>query len=453
MPIESRLAAESIISTNDNHDRSRALYDLENAHFCIDARYKVDKVLGKGSYGTVCSAVDTKSTNKVAIKKVSNIFDKEVLLKRAVRELKLMVHFRGHRNIVNLKDLDIIYDKPYDGLYCYQDLVENDLTHVIFSGIQFSEFHILSFIYQILCGLKYIHSADVIHRDLKPGNILVTNKGQLQICDFGLARGINSKYTGFNSPPITNYVATRWYRAPELILSKSEYTKAVDLWAVGCILGELYGRKPMFMGNNQLHQITEISKILGNPTLEVIRKYNWKLYSPGAAALAGGKDAEVTKKSQYSINTVAPRLQYPGIALLKLYPYACEKALGMLQSLLYWDPDSRLNVEQALSHSFLAEIRSPENEPVHPTAFDFSFEEDKNHYLRILQQDVERFREEKRTYSLRRPESSNSEGKRNLSHSHNHNHNFSTMPHNKASDTTINEPHKHHHLVVRTFQA
>ena len=121
---------------------------------------------------------------------------------------------------MNLIDLDLVSTAPYDGLYCIQELADYDLARVIYSSIQFSEFHIQNFVYQILCGLKYIHTADVIHRDLKPGNILVTLQGVLKICDFGLARGINPKYFKQKSAPITNYVATRWYRAPELMLSE-----------------------------------------------------------------------------------------------------------------------------------------------------------------------------------------------------------------------------------------
>ena len=150
--------------------------------------------------------------------------------------------------IATLLDLDVVYVKPYEGLYCFQELADLDLARVLYSNVQFSEFHIQSFMYQILCGLKYIHSADVIHRDLKPGNILVTTQGTLKICDFGLARGINPVYFRNRSAVITNYVATRWYRAPELIMSTKNYTKAVDIWAVGCILGELFGRRPLFPG-------------------------------------------------------------------------------------------------------------------------------------------------------------------------------------------------------------
>ena len=171
------------------------------------------------------SAIDKGEDGKprrLAIKKVTNIFNREILLKRAIRELKFLNFFKGHKNIVSLVDLEIVSEKPYDGLYCYQELVDYDLARVIHSTVQFSEFHIKHFLYQILCGLKYIHSADVIHRDLKPGNILCSIGGNLKICDFGLARGIAPQYFEQKSDEIhiTSYVATRWYRACLLYTSR-----------------------------------------------------------------------------------------------------------------------------------------------------------------------------------------------------------------------------------------
>lgn len=165
----------------------RTIY--KNANFSISGKYEIIQVLGKGSYGVVCSAKhklanEDQEQFTVAIKKITNIFYREILLKRAIREIKFMNYFKGHKHIVNLIDIEIVQDKPYDGLYCYQELIDYDLARVIHSSVQLSEFHIQHFIYQILCGVKYIHSADVIHRDLKPGNILCTVNGCLKICDF-----------------------------------------------------------------------------------------------------------------------------------------------------------------------------------------------------------------------------------------------------------------------------
>lgn len=323
----------------------------------------------------------------VAIKKVTNIFQKEILLKRAIRELKFMNFFQGHKNIVNLIDLEIINENsPYDGLYCYQELIDYDLAKVIHSSIKLTEFHIQYFMYQILSGLKYIHSADVIHRDLKPGNILCTLNGNLKICDFGLARGINPKFYNDNgnlaSPKlhdITNYVATRWYRAPELILSHKMYTKAIDLWSVGCILAEFYGRRPIFMGHDTLHQVYEIVKILGPPSQRLLSQF-----------------ASVKAYNIFNNNLAKLHWNSP-IDWKTLYPEASNSSIHLLQNLLKWNPRERFDVEQAITHPFLNEVRTPMDEPVHMLGpFDFSYEFKLNsmEILRsYLKEEVKKFRQ------------------------------------------------------------
>ncbi|GME79608.1 unnamed protein product [Ambrosiozyma monospora] len=338
-------------------------------------------MMGKGSYGTVCSAIDTYSKDKamVAIKKVTSIFNKDVLLKRAIRELKLMTFFKGHKNIINLVDLDIVYRKPYDGLYCFQELADYDLGRVIHSSIQFSEFHIQSFFYQILCGLKYIHSADVIHRDLKPGNILVTSQGVLKICDFGLARGIGAQYMNYahKSSNITNYVATRWYRAPELILSRNHYGKEIDMWSAGCVLAELYGRKPLFMAKDQTEQIREICKVLGKPSKDVMTSYGsngtWEFFS----------------SNNFHFETVEWRM---------IYPHASPQACDLLLSLVCWDKKQRYTVAESIAHPFLRKVRNFDEEPIVGKQFDFSFEwklHNENELKSLLSEEVMQFKRER----------------------------------------------------------
>lgn len=332
---------------------------FENAKFSLPGRYEVIQVLGKGSYGTVCSVRDRfnpENPYNIAVKKITNIFYREILLKRAIRELKFMNYFKGHKNIVSLIDLEIVSEKPYDGLYCYQELIDYDLAKVIHSSVQLSEFHIKHLFYQILCGLKYIHSAEVIHRDLKPGNILCTLNGCLKICDFGLARGLAPQYFTARETQhdITNYVATRWYRAPELILSHKVYDKSIDMWSTGCILAEFYGRKPIFMGKDSVHQIHEIMKVLGSPSKELLVEYAslkaWNMCS---------NSNSFYKETEWK----------------NLYPFASEEALDLVNNLLRWESKRRLTVEQALEHPFLSAVRTIEDEPVCPWgAFDFSYE-------------------------------------------------------------------------------
>lgn len=359
---------------------ARTIY--EQANFLIDSRYKMQQILGKGSYGTVCSAVDTKNKDKhmIAIKKVCNIFNKDILMKRALRELKLMDFFKGHKNIVGLVDLDVVNLKPYDGLYCFQELIDYDLAKVIHSSVQFSQFHIKSFFYQICCGVKYLHSADVIHRDLKPGNILVTSQGCLKICDFGLARGINEKFMrqSYKSGNITNYVATRWYRAPELILTRKTYGKSVDIWAIGCIFAELYGRRPIFIGDDQLQQINEICKVIGSPLREVVLQYG----STIACELFSEQKPKYPKKSWRDI-----------------YPHVSVEAQLLLDKMLCWDISDRYTIQQILDDTYLKDIRNLDEEPSREESFDFSFEwkaRTINDMKLLLHEEVETFKQRKK---------------------------------------------------------
>lgn len=237
--------------------------------------------------------------------------------------------------------------------------MDYDLARVLYSPVQFLEFHVRNFLYQILCGLKYVHSADVIHRDLKPGNILVLARGVLKICDFGLARAIHvAPRHGLQAPdPITNYVATRWYRAPELILRLSNYGKPVDMWAVGCILGELYGRQPLMPGKSSIHQLHEIVKYLGSPREKFILQ---------------------------SANWAAPANKCAPVDWAMVYPFASSESFLVLDLLLKWDPQKRLTVEQLLKHLFFANIRDAGGEPRNCTSFKFGREEDERD-LAVLQ--------------------------------------------------------------------
>lgn len=271
--------------------------------------------------------------------------------------------------MVSLVDVSFVTIEPYEGLYCFQELMEYDLAKVIYSSVQFSEFHVCSFMYQILCGVKYVHSAEVIHRDLKPSNLLVSSSGTVKIGDFGLARAIKASTSLFSAVPITNYVATRWYRAPELIIRESRYGKPVDMWAVGCILGELYGRRPLMPGNDSLDQFHLIMKYLGAP--------------PSSLGM----------NNTYSVNPFALPIPWKIV-----YPFADEAALDLLSRLLQWEPRARLKVEDALAHEYFAQVRRKKSEAVCCEPYK-SGKEEKEKTLgelrQLLEQEVERFRRER----------------------------------------------------------
>ncbi|EKM49980.1 uncharacterized protein PHACADRAFT_166553 [Phanerochaete carnosa HHB-10118-sp] len=206
--------------------------------FHVERRWKLIREMGSGAYGYVISAVDEVSGEPVAIKMVNRVTQKIQLAKRALRELTLLRHF-SHENITGLIDVDISPN--------HDEIHVADLHQIIKSGQSLTVEHVQYFVYQILRGLKYIHSASVVHRDLKPGNLLVNADCELKICDFGLSRGFNAA-NDETATMMTEYVATRWYRAPEIMLAYRRYDTAVDIWATGCIVAELILGKPLFKG-------------------------------------------------------------------------------------------------------------------------------------------------------------------------------------------------------------
>ncbi|OZJ06043.1 hypothetical protein BZG36_01145 [Bifiguratus adelaidae] len=371
--------------------------------FKVDERWEFIREVGKGAYGVVCvafcfiqlddllvqetkkvvvgvfshvalatSAAQDKTTGeKVAIKKVCKLFERPILTKRALRELVLLQHFNGHKNITGLLDVNIVDYSNFNELYLYEDLMEADLHQIIRSGQPLSDAHFQSFIYQTLCGLKYIHSADVLHRDLKPGNLL--------ICDFGLARGyveVPEADTGF----MTEYVATRWYRAPEIMLSFQRYTKAIDVWSVGCIFAELLGGKPLFKGADYVDQLNQILYILGTPNDESLHRIG-------------------SERAQLYIRSLKHFVKVP---FSTLYPNATSEALDLLEKLLEFDPYKRISVEEALEYPYLALFHDPEDEPSHTQTPDFSFEslQDPNEMRAEIIQEVKQFHLKKRKLRL-----------------------------------------------------
>ncbi|KAH9073079.1 CMGC/MAPK/ERK protein kinase [Lactarius deliciosus] len=330
-----------------------------NSTFVVDWEYQFVKELGQGAYGCVVAAKHRRSGDGCAIKKITNINTKRILTKRCLREIKLLHHFRRHKNITCLYDMDIVFgpDGNFDEVYLYEELMEADLHAIIRSGQPLSDAHFQSFIYQTLCGLKYIHSADVLHRDLKPGNLLVNADCELKICDFGLARGFNqSQKQGF----MTEYVATRWYRAPEIMLSFANYASAIDVWSVGCILAELLAGKPIFKGRDYVDQLNQILHYLGTPSEDTLRRVG----SPRVGHLSWPKTTSGLCPS-------GPRVPFS-----QLFPHANPLALDLLAKMLNFDPAKRITCEQALEHPYLAVWHDPTDEPVCPNKFDFFFEEE-----------------------------------------------------------------------------
>ncbi|KAL5541701.1 hypothetical protein UlMin_009411 [Ulmus minor] len=326
------------------------------------SRYKIEEVIGKGSYGVVCSAYDTHTGEKVAIKKINDIFEHVSDATRILREIKLLRLLR-HPDIVEIKHILLPPSRrEFKDIYVVFELMESDLHQVIKANDDLTPEHYQFFLYQLLRGLKYIHTANVFHRDLKPKNILANADCKLKICDFGLAR------VAFNDTPTaifwTDYVATRWYRAPELCGSFfSKYTPAIDIWSIGCIFAELLTGKPLFPGKNVVHQLDLMTDFLGTPSPEAIARVR-------------------NEKARRYLSSMRKKKQVP---FSHKFPNADPLALRLLEKMLAFEPKDRPSAEEALADPYfkgLAKVeREPSAQPV--TKMEFEFER-----RRITKEDV-----------------------------------------------------------------
>ncbi|CAH6789955.1 Mapk13 [Phodopus roborovskii] len=249
--------------------RKRGFYkqDINKTAWELPKTYLAPTHVGSGAYGAVCSAIDKRTGEKVAIKKLSRPFQSEIFAKRAYRELLLLKHM-NHENVIGLLDVFTPASslRNFHDFYLVMPFMQTDLQKIM--GMEFSEDKVQYLVYQVLKGLKYIHSAGVIHRDLKPGNLAVNEDCELKILDFGLARHAD--------PEMTGYVVTRWYRAPEVILSWMHYNQT------GCIMGEMLTGRTLFKGKDSadlLDKMLELdvdkrltaAQALAHPFFEPIR--------------------------------------------------------------------------------------------------------------------------------------------------------------------------------------
>ena len=326
-------------------------FKASGQQFEVESKYSLIRPIGHGAYGVVVSSLNKQDNNKVAIKKVTRAFEDPIDAKRILREIKLMKKF-VHENVIRIIDLipPPMTAEEFEDIYIVQDLMETDLHRIIYSKQPLSIDHVQYFVYQILRGLKYIHSANVLHRDLKPSNLLVNSNCDLKICDFGLARGVEDEQAG----NLTEYVVTRWYRAPEIMLACQEYTKAIDMWSVGCIFAELLARAPLFPGEDYIAQLRLICDKLGRPSMEDL-------------------DFVTSERAKKFMTTLPEK---PPVALEDFIPAQRDQkeALDLLIKMLGFNPDKRITIEKSLEHPFLASLHNPDDEPVANFTFSFEFE-------------------------------------------------------------------------------
>ncbi|CAA6656867.1 unnamed protein product [Spirodela intermedia] len=320
-------------------------------------RYLKYDIFGTTFEVTANSLMNSETGEMVAIKKIANAFDNHIDAKRTLREIKLLRHL-DHENVIAIRDvIPPPVREPFNDVYISTELMDSDLHQIIRSNQELTEDHCQArkmggAVVAVLPlpdppGLKYIHSARVIHRDLKPSNLLLNANCELKICDFGLARP-----TAENDI-MTEYVVTRWYRAPELLLNSTDYTAAIDVWSVGCIFMELLNRRPLFAGRDHMHQMCLVTQVLGTPT----------------EAELGFVQSEEARRYIRHLS------QHPRRPFAELFPHLSPYAIDLAERMLTFDPNRRISVEEALEHPYLARLHDEEDEPICTEPFSFDFEQ------------------------------------------------------------------------------
>jgi mitogen-activated protein kinase 15 len=298
-------------------------------------KYDVVQKLGKGAYGIVWKAIDKRSGGKCALKKIFDAFQNATDAQRTFREVVFLQQMDDHENIVQLQSV-IKADNDRD-LYLVFEHMETDLHAVIRANI-LEDVHKQYVMYQSFKALMYMHSAELVHRDMKPSNLLLNSECLMKVADFGLARsllqvnGAGHDDGAAANPILTDYVATRWYRAPEILLGSTKYGKAVDMWSLGCIFGEMLGGKPVFQGSSTLNQLEKICEAVGRPTTDEV-------------------DAMQSPFAQTMLDNITPSKKQP-IKWADMYPKAPAEAIDLLDKLMQWDPSKRLTALEGMRHPY-----------------------------------------------------------------------------------------------------
>ena len=347
-------------NTNNNNEKYQLRtipckeYNYNQEIFYLPIRYKPGDLIGSGAYGAVINAFDNKTNTNIAIKKLKSITD-AVDLKRVLREVMIMKYVQ-HENIITLYDVIFHINKnrqlkKIGDIYLVMEKMDSDLQKIIFSKQELSDDHYQFILYQILRAIYYLHSANIIHRDFKPSNVLINEDCTIKLCDFGMSRNLKE-----NDLTLTEYVVTRYYRAPEIMLSSHHYSKKIDVWSVGCSFAELLTKKFLFPGENYIAQIKLIIEALGSPSEEDLN------FISNESAKKYVRDLGKIKKKP--------------IEKIVNYPYPL--ALDLLDKMLVFNPEKRISIEDALNHPYLKNIREGIEDPVYKGTLNLDFDYDNN---------------------------------------------------------------------------
>jgi len=372
-------------------------------------KYTVRQLIGTGSYGSVCEAMDLKNDRIVAIKKVNRLFEDLIDCKRILREISILSKL-NYEGVVKLYDVCIPNIPNYEEIYLVLEICDSDLKKLFRTPVFLTELHIITLLHNTLKGLKYIHSAGVYHRDLKPANCLVNQDCSVKICDFGLSRAVGQHqqhldnlattpreslgegevadstrvvpHTQNLKRQLTGHVVTRWYRAPELILLQENYTEQIDVWSVGCIFAELLGmmkdnishpsdRGPLFPGSSSFplspdrkhatdykyhtrgnkDQLNMIFNVIGTPEDEDIKKLE-KEDAKRYIRCFEKREAKPLKK-------------------MTRFSGSSDNSIDVLEKILTFDPVKRITVDGLLEHKLFKDIGGGDVPPADEIILDF----------------------------------------------------------------------------------
>uniref|UniRef100_A0A7R9ZT38 Cyclin-dependent kinase 2 homolog n=1 Tax=Craspedostauros australis TaxID=1486917 RepID=A0A7R9ZT38_9STRA len=289
-------------------------------------RYQKIEKIGEGTYGQVFKAKDRVTGEIVALKKIRLEAEDEGIPSTAIREISLLKELQ-HANIVRLYDvvhterkLTLVFEYLDQDLKKYLDICDSGLGVPILK----------SFLFQLLTGVAYCHHHRVLHRDLKPPNLLINREGQLKLADFGLARAFGIPVRSY-----THEVVTLWYRAPDVLMGSRKYSTPVDIWSVGCIFAEMANGRPLVAGTSETDQLDRIFRLLGTPTIaDYPGIVDLPDYSPGL-----------------------PPYPPPRGKLASLVPTLDPTGVDLLSSMLQYDPARRVTAADALEHAFFDEMK------------------------------------------------------------------------------------------------
>ncbi|KAJ1800953.1 cyclin-dependent kinase 5 [Coemansia sp. RSA 2399] len=314
-------------------------------------KYQKIEKLGEGTYGIVYKAQNRETNEVVALKRIRLDNEEEGVPCTAIREISLLKELK-HPNIVGL--FDVLHTEKK--LTLVFEFMDSDLKKFVDAyGGDLDPLTVKHLLYQLLCGIAYCHRNRVLHRDLKPQNLLINKRGDLKLGDFGLARAFGI--------PVRSYsheVVTLWYRAPDVLMGSRQYDTSIDIWSIGCIFAEMATGRPFFAGTSIDDQLLHIFKIMGTPVDPLISD---SLSAPVQTQQQNGFGDVDHSRRLWPKCTQLPDWKrsfpiYPGVGLEPLLPKLSTKGIDLLKRLLEYAPEKRISAEQALSHPYFDELRN-----------------------------------------------------------------------------------------------